>query len=164
MRCTSCARRVETALTAVPGVRVARANLATGTIEAEYDGASSEPLIAALAEARYPARTEGRGQEVEGLSCASCARRLVTAYSAAQGMVEATANLGWAFWYYVLLSRVAAGLFNPVSGLLLPPMLAAGAMTFSGVAVVRNALRLNRFGRRADERRQPEAVRRPATA
>ncbi len=56
-------------------------------------------------------------------------------------------NLLFAFGYNTLGIPVAAGLFYPLTGLLLSPMLAAAAMSLSSVSVIGNALRLQRFGR-----------------
>jgi Cu+-exporting ATPase len=51
-------------------------------------------------------------------------------------------NLFFAFIYNVLGVPIAAGALYPLFGLLLSPMLASAAMTFSSVSVIMNALRL----------------------
>jgi cation transport ATPase len=53
-------------------------------------------------------------------------------------------NLFWAFVYNVLGVPIAAGVLYPVLGILLSPMIAAAAMSFSSVSVIANALRLRR--------------------
>jgi Cu+-exporting ATPase len=53
-------------------------------------------------------------------------------------------NLWWAFAYNALGVPIAAGLLYPGLGLLLSPMLASAAMSFSSVSVIANALRLRR--------------------
>ena len=53
-------------------------------------------------------------------------------------------NLFWAFAYNALGVPIAAGVLYPFSGLLLSPMIASAAMSFSSVSVILNALRLRR--------------------
>jgi len=53
-------------------------------------------------------------------------------------------NLFFAFIYNALGVPIAAGVVYPVFGLLLSPMIAAAAMSFSSVSVIANALRLRR--------------------
>jgi len=51
-------------------------------------------------------------------------------------------NLFFAFFYNLVGVPVAAGILYPFFGILLSPMLASAAMTFSSVSVITNALRL----------------------
>jgi Cu+-exporting ATPase len=59
-------------------------------------------------------------------------------------MANIKQNLFFAFIYNSLGVPVAAGVLYPVSGLLLSPVIAAAAMSFSSVSVIANSLRLRR--------------------
>jgi len=54
-------------------------------------------------------------------------------------------NLFFAFFYNMLGVPIAAGLLYPFFGILLSPIIAAAAMSFSSVSVISNALRLGRL-------------------
>ena len=54
-------------------------------------------------------------------------------------------NLFFAFVYNTLGVPIAAGVLYPFVGVLLSPMIASAAMTFSSVSVIANALRLRRL-------------------
>ncbi len=53
-------------------------------------------------------------------------------------------NLFWAFGYNTVGVPVAAGVLYPAFGLLLSPVIAAAAMSFSSVSVISNSLRLRK--------------------
>jgi Cu+-exporting ATPase len=54
-------------------------------------------------------------------------------------------NLFFAFVYNILGVPIAAGILYPFVGMLLSPMIASAAMTFSSVSVIANALRLRKL-------------------
>ena len=54
-------------------------------------------------------------------------------------------NLAFAFGYNALGIPIAAGVLYPFTGLLLSPMIAGAAMSFSSVSVITNALLLQRW-------------------
>jgi Cu+-exporting ATPase len=57
-------------------------------------------------------------------------------------MTNIRQNLFFAFVYNLAGVPIAAGVLYPFSGLLLSPMIASAAMTFSSISVIANALRL----------------------
>src|SRR5712691_1787882 len=112
MTCASCVRRIEKALGKVDGVHEASVNLATEKARVVYDRqlASPDRLEAAVQKAGYgirdfpaedPAtqRSAATGTAggvvlpIEGMTCASCVRRIEKALGRVEGVSQATVNL-----------------------------------------------------------------------
>ena len=94
MNCASCVKRVETAAAKVPGVAEANVNLANETLTVTVaPGFAQRALSDAIEAAGYfvPTRTVEIG--IEGMSCASCVKRVEKAIAAVPGVVSAAVNL-----------------------------------------------------------------------
>lgn len=73
-------------------------------------------------------------------------RGIIKAHSLSRAVMRnIRQNLFFAFIYNIIGVPVAAGILYPFFGILLSPMLAAAAMSFSSVSVVANALRLKKI-------------------
>ncbi|HEX9988269.1 MAG TPA: heavy metal translocating P-type ATPase [Chloroflexia bacterium] len=95
MTCASCVRRVERALSKVEGVRSAGVNLATERATVTYDPSLATPsdLRAAVERAGYTVPTEEALLPIEGMTCASCVRRVEKSLAKLPGIESIAVNL-----------------------------------------------------------------------
>ena len=94
MTCASCVGRVEKAIAAVPGVTTAAVNLATESADVTFRGSvDSDGVIAAIRNAGYEVAVEKFEVEIDGMTCASCVRRVEKAIAAVPGVKTASVNL-----------------------------------------------------------------------
>jgi Cu+-exporting ATPase len=94
MTCASCVRRVELAIAKVPGVATATVNLATESADVTFGGSiDTDGVIAAIRNAGYDVPVETIEVEIEGMTCASCVRRVEKAIAAVSGVKTASVNL-----------------------------------------------------------------------
>ncbi|WEJ13180.1 heavy metal translocating P-type ATPase (plasmid) [Sinorhizobium sp. K101] len=94
LTCASCVRRVEEAITAVPGVASANVNLATERATVRFDGEPDTPaVLRAIEKAGYAPRIATEELQIEGMTCASCVSRVEKALKAVPGVADAAVNL-----------------------------------------------------------------------
>jgi Cu+-exporting ATPase len=94
MTCASCVRRVEKAISAVPGVTSAAVNLATERVTISLaDPTAAGAVLKAIEAAGYEPRIQTHELAIEGMTCASCVSRVEKTLKAVPGVVDATVNL-----------------------------------------------------------------------
>ena len=94
MTCASCVRRVEQAILAVPGVASAAVNLATERADVSFHGAlDAQAVIAAVKDAGYESPPQTIEIGIDGMTCASCVRRVEKSILAVPGVLSAAVNL-----------------------------------------------------------------------
>jgi Cu+-exporting ATPase len=95
MTCAGCVSQVEKALCAVPGVVEANVNLATerASVRLSRGEASVEKLVDAVRNAGYDVHLDKATLIVNGMTCASCARRVEEALVDVDGVLDASVNL-----------------------------------------------------------------------
>ncbi|RJX22558.1 MAG: copper-translocating P-type ATPase [Desulforudis sp.] len=95
--CASCVRRIEQALSRVPGVLNASVNFATEKATVTYDPGqvTDQELVKAVSEAGYKASLADRKRvtfPIRGMSCASCVQRVEEVLSRIDGVHRANVN------------------------------------------------------------------------
>jgi len=109
MNCASCVKRVETALTRVPGASEAAVNLATGKVNVTFDPsqAKAADLVQAVEKAGYEPAAEHTEIKVDGMSCASCVSRVERVVKKVPGVLDASVNLATGKAAFTYLAGVA---------------------------------------------------------
>lgn len=91
LNCASCVGRAEAALSAIPGARDARVNLASHS--GQVTGVPPDAVLRALEQAGYPAVTKEARFVIPDMSCASCIARIEAVVRAVPGTLRAEAHL-----------------------------------------------------------------------
>ncbi len=99
MTCASCVRNVEESVKKQEGIQQATVNLATEKLQVTYDKdiASIEEIISVVKQRGYGASLPREGitksYAVEGMTCASCVKRVEDTIKALEGVASASVNL-----------------------------------------------------------------------
>ena len=134
MSCSSCAGRVERALSALPGVRQVSVNLASESARVTCDASVlAEQLANAVKNAGYAVATRHLSLTVGGMTCASCAGRVEKVLRAIPGVLDAVVNLATE---RAMVTSIASGVD---AALLVCAVERAGYAARSGADAVANA-------------------------
>ncbi len=95
MTCATCSKRVEKALSKVPGVSAANVNLASEEATVCFDPAQvpAADLLTTVEQAGYGVITDRLEIPVTGMTCATCSKRVEKALNKTPGVLEANVNL-----------------------------------------------------------------------
>ena len=94
MRCPDCPQKIERALTALPGVAHAAANLSTGVAAVDYDPGrtTATQLLEAIRKAGFTPGAVRLRLTIEGMTCASCVTAVEQSLTRTPGVLEANIN------------------------------------------------------------------------
>jgi Cu+-exporting ATPase len=95
MTCASCVSRVEAALRGLKGVSEASVNLANEKAAVTYDPSqvSMDDMVKAVRDAGYGVAIETATLPVQGMTCASCVKRIEDALKNTDGVIDVGVNL-----------------------------------------------------------------------
>ena len=95
MSCASCVAKIEKGLSALDGVIEANVNLATERVTVEFDPERVRPvdLVKTIAELGYEVRLDKIALPIQGMTCASCVKKVEDALRAVPGVLKAGVNL-----------------------------------------------------------------------
>jgi Cu+-exporting ATPase len=94
MSCASCVARIEKGLSKMSGIAEAKVNFATEKAAVTFDPAKIHlgDFVATIRDLGYEAGVEKATFPVQGMSCASCVKRVEDALGRLEGVVQATVN------------------------------------------------------------------------
>lgn len=94
LTCASCVKRAEAAISSVESVSDVSINLATETAHIQMADRNGLPaVIQSIEQAGYSVPTKTITLDIEGMTCASCVKRVEDALKSVEGVVKASVNL-----------------------------------------------------------------------